>query len=97
MNIYVGNLPKTTDADAVRKAFETYGEVGSVNLIKDKFTQELRGFGFIEMPAKNEALEAISSLNGGEIDGSNIVVNEAKPRKEFSNNSGGYGGGGKRW
>lgn len=96
MNIYIGNLPKTTDADAVREAFETYGEVGSVNLIKDKFTQELRGFGFIEMPAKNEALEAISNLNGGEINGRNIVVNEAKPRKEATNNLGGYGGG-RRW
>ena len=93
MNIYVGNLPKTTDADAVRQAFETYGEVGSVTLIKDKFTQELRGFGFIEMPAKKDALEAISSLNGGEIDGRNIVVNEAKPRKEFNS---GYGNG-RRW
>jgi len=96
MNIYIGNLPKTTNADAVREAFETYGQVGSVTLIKDKFTQELKGFGFVEMPAKNEAQEAISNLNGGEIEGRNIVVNEAKPRKEFNHNSGGYGGG-KRW
>jgi RNA recognition motif-containing protein len=86
MNIYVGNLPKTTNSDAVRKAFETFGEVSSVNLIKDKFTQELRGFGFVEMPAKKEGQDAIESLNGGEIDGRNIVVNEAKPRKDFSNN-----------
>ena len=78
------------------KLLKTYGEVGTVNLIKDKYTQELRGFGFIEMPKKEEALEAISSLNGGDIDARNIVVNEAKPRKEFSNNSGGYGGG-KNW
>ena len=69
MNIYVGNLPKTTNDASVRQAFETYGEVGSVNLIKDKYTQELRGFGFVEMPTKEEALEAISSLNGGDIDG----------------------------
>ena len=96
MNIYIGNLPKTTNADAIREAFETYGQVGTVTLIKDKFTQELKGFGFIEMPVKDEALEAISNLNGGDINGRNIVVNEAKPRKEFSNNSGGYGGG-RRW
>jgi len=96
MNIYIGNLPKTTNADAIREAFETYGQVGTVTLIKDKFTQELKGFGFIEMPVKDEALEAISNLNGGDINGRNIVVNEAKPRKEISNNSGGYGGG-RRW
>jgi RNA recognition motif-containing protein len=95
MNIYVGNLPKTTNADDVRKAFEAHGEVGSVNLVKDKFTQEVRGFAFVEMPAKKEALDAIQNLNGSQINGQNIVVNEARPRKQ-QNNRGGYGGG-RRW
>jgi RNA recognition motif-containing protein len=93
MNIYIANMPLTTDADAVRKAFETFGEVSKVNLIKDKNTQELRGFGFIEMPAQKEAQEAIDILNGSEIDGKKMVVSEAKPRKSVSNNGGGYSAG----
>lgn len=101
MNIYVGNLPKNTDADDVRKAFEVYGQVGSVNLVKDRYTQEVRGFAFVEMPEKKEALDAIQGLNGGEINGKNIVVNEAKPRKQAGNRHGhghsGGGGGGRRW
>ena len=101
MNIYVGNLPKTSDADDIRKAFEVYGEVGSVNLVKDRYTQEIRGFAFVEMPGKKEALDAIQGLNGAEINGKNIVVNEAKPRKQsggqHSKNRHGYGGGGRRW
>ena len=88
MNIYVGNLPKNTNSDSLRQAFEVYGEVSSVNLIKDRYTQELRGFAFVEMPAKKEGQDAIENLNGGEIDGRNIVVSEAKPRKEFNNNRG---------
>lgn len=101
MNIYVGNLPKSSSADDVRKAFEGHGEVTSVNLVKDKFSQEVRGFAFVEMPSKKEALDAIQNLNGSEINGQNIVVNEAKPRKQSNSNRGGYGGsgggGGRRW
>ena len=97
MNIYVGNLPKSTNADEVRKVFESHGEVSSINLIKDKFTQEVRGFAFIEMPSKKEALDAIQNLNGSQINGQNIVVNEAKPRRQANSNRGGYGGGGRRW
>lgn len=88
MNIYVGNLPKDTDADSVRQAFEVFGEVKSVNLIKDKYTQEARGFGFVEMPAEKEAQEAIENLNGGDIDGRRIVVSEAKPRKDLNSKRG---------
>ncbi|MCB9057291.1 MAG: RNA-binding protein [Calditrichae bacterium] len=98
MNIYVGNLPKTSTADDVRKAFEGYGEVTSVNLVKDKFSQEVRGFAFVEMPSKKEAQDAIQNLNGSQINSQNIVVNEAKPKKSSgSGNRGGYGGGGRRW
>jgi len=96
MNIYIANLPLHTDAEAVRKAFETFGTVSKVNLIKDKFTQELRGFGFIEMPTQKEGKEAIEILNGSSIDGKNIIVSEAKPRKEMSENGNGYGAS-KRW
>jgi len=96
MNIYIGNLPTTTDDNAVRKAFETFGEVAKVNLIKDRFTQELRGFGFVEMPVQKEGMEAIELLNGSAIDGKDITVNEAKPRKESNGNGGSYGDN-KRW
>lgn len=96
MNIYVGNLPKTTSSEAVRKVFEVYGDVGEIKLINDRFTNELRGFGFVEMPSKKQALEAIQNLNGSELDGRNLVVNEAQPRKQSNRSFGGGGGGGNR-
>lgn len=95
MNIYVGNLPKTTNSDNVRKAFETFGKVGEVKLIEDRMSNELRGFGFIEMPSKDEAMEAIKTLNGSDLDGRSLVVNEAKPKS--SNNSFSNSHGGNRW
>lgn len=96
MNIYVGNLPKTTNSDEIRKLFEAYGEVGEVKLMQDKFTNEMRGFGFVEMPSKKQGLEAIQKLNGSELSTRNLVVNEAQPRK--SNNRSFDGGGrGRRW
>ena len=97
MNIYVGNLPKTTSEEAVRKIFEDHGQVGEITLIKDKFTQELRGFGFVEMPSKDEAQAAIEKVNGSELEGRSLIVNEAKPRKERNNKNRGGGGGGRRW
>jgi RNA recognition motif-containing protein len=82
VNIYVGNLPReATEAD-VRDAFEAFGEVTSVALIKDKFTGEPRGFGFVEMPAKSEAEAAIAGLNGKQLKGHKLTVNEARPREE---------------
>lgn len=95
MNIYVGNLPKTTDKDSVRKAFEVFGQVGEIKLIEDRISNELRGFGFIEMPSKEEALEAIQTLNGSDLDGRSLIVNEAKPKT--TNNSYSNSGGGSRW
>ena len=94
MNIYVGNLPKTTDEQAIRKLFEEHGEVTEVKLIKDKFTDELRGFGFVEMPAKADAEKAIQEVNGTELEGSTLTVNEARPRNDRS--GGRRGGGGHR-
>jgi len=82
MNIYVGNLAyQVTEAD-LREAFETFGEVESINLIKDKYSGVSKGFGFIEMPDKGQAQNAISSMNSKELKGRNITVNEARPRNE---------------
>ena len=94
MNIYVGNLPKTTSEEAVRKLFEVYGEVTEIKLLKDQYTEELRGFGFVTIQSKEEAMKAIQELNSKEFEGRSLIVNEAKPRKD--NRSGGGGGGGRR-
>jgi RNA recognition motif-containing protein len=82
-NLYVGNLSWSTSEDEVRAAFEAYGEVTSVKLIEDRETGRPRGFGFVEMDDKG-ALEAIQNLDGKDLDGRNIKVNEAKPREERS-------------
>jgi RNA recognition motif-containing protein len=82
MNIYVGNLSRNVTEEDLQQAFETFGQVTSVNIIKDKFTNESKGFGFVEMPAKAEAQSAISGLNGKELKGRTLNVNEARPRSE---------------
>ncbi len=84
MNIYVGNLPRATTEDELRQAFEPFGRVSSAAIIKDKFSGESRGFGFVEMPEKNEAQAAIAGMNGKELGGRTLTVNEAKPREERS-------------
>ena len=94
MNIYVGNLPKSTDDDAVRKLFEVHGEVTEVKLIKDNYSGELRGFGFIQMPAKEQAQAAIEAINSTEFEGRFLIVNEAKPKGNRSGGGGGRGRGG---
>lgn len=94
MNIYVGNLPKTTTEESIRKVFEEYGEVGQINIIKDKYTNELRGFGFIEMVSKKEGMAAIQGANGFEFEGNKLIVNEARPRR--NDRSRGQRGGGHR-
>jgi RNA recognition motif-containing protein len=93
VNLYVGNLSRQVTEDDLRQAFEAHGEVSSVALIKDKFTGEPRGFAFVEMPAKAQAIAAMQALNGFELMGRTIVVNEARPREE---RRGGGGGGGHR-
>ena len=98
MNIYVGNLSYNTAEDELRQQFEAYGEVVSVNIIKDKFSGESRGFGFVEMASQDEAQTAIAELNGKELNGRPMNVNEARPRND--NRGGGRGGrrgGGTRW
>lgn len=92
MNIYVGNLPKTVNESDLRETFQPFGEVTTTSIIKDKFSGESRGFGFIEMPNKDEAEKAISMLNGKDLKGRTAAVNEAKPRTD-SSRSGGFGAG----
>jgi RNA recognition motif-containing protein len=79
-NIYVGNLPFSTNADEIRDLFSAYGTVESVNLITDRETGRLRGFGFVAMT--NGAQEAIAALNQKQLGGRSLTVNPAKPREE---------------
>jgi len=100
MNIYVGNLPWEITEEDLRKAFEEFGQVASATIIKDKFTNKPRGFGFVEMPEKTEAEAGIKALNGKELKGRAMKVNEAKPKTEGGNRERGgdrFGGGGNRW
>ena len=91
MNIYVGNLSYDITEVELLKAFEEYGKVESASIISDKYSGQSKGFGFIEMPSDGEAKNAIEQLNGKEMNGREIVVNEARPRTE--NRSGGFKGG----
>lgn len=88
MNIYVGNLSFDATESDLEAAFDAYGDVTSVNVIKDRETGRSRGFGFVEMSDRRAALEAIEGMNLKEIAGRAITVNEAKPRQER---------GGRRW
>ena len=82
MNIYVGNLSYQLTEDELRAAFETYGEVAEVSIIKDKYSQESKGFGFVEMPEQADAEEAIKQLDGFVLKGRNMKVSQARPRKK---------------
>ena len=89
MNIYVGNLSPDVKDETIREAFESFGEVTSARVIKDKYTGQSRGFGFVEMTTHSQALTAIKSLNGKELKGKQISVNEARPRPDEGRTSGG--------
>ncbi len=91
MNIYVGNVSNSVNEDDLRKAFEEFGEVTSANVIKDKFTGESRGFGFVEMNSEDQGQAAISGLDGVDLKGRNLTVNVARPRKDFRSQDGGGG------
>ncbi|MBN2323545.1 MAG: RNA-binding protein [Spirochaetes bacterium] len=95
MNIYVGNLSNETTEEDLSEAFRAFGQVASAKIITDKYSGVSRGFGFIEMPAKAEAQSAINGLNGTELKGQTLTVNEARPRPD--RNRGGRGGGGRRY
>jgi len=79
MDIYVGNLSRTTTEDSLRSLFEGHGTVTSVKIMTDKFTGEPRGFGFVAMPNDNEAEAAIAALNGRDLDGRALRINQARP------------------
>ncbi len=95
MNIYVGNLSFNTTEDQLREAFEGFGEVSTASIIKDKFSGDSRGFAFVEMPSKDEAMAAIAGLNNQDLEGRALNVNEAKPRAT-GGGGGNRGGGGGR-
>jgi len=100
VNIYVGNLSYEATDVTIREAFESFGEVTSAKVIKDKYSGESRGFGFVEMPAQSQAQTAIRSLNGKELLGKPISVNEARPRSDQGRTGGGrmaYSGGRNRY
>jgi len=93
-NLYVGNLSYKVTDDDLKSNFTEAGEVASASVIKDKFTGQSKGFGFVEMKTEEGAAEAIKKFNGGMLDGKAITVNEARPKKEFSGGGGNRGGGG---
>ena len=101
MKLYVGNLSREATDDDLKQAFEPFGQVTSATVIKERFSGESKGFGFVEMPTKAEAESAIAGLNGKEMRGRSIKVNESQPRPAGSGDrrggGGGYGGGGRRW
>ncbi|WP_022949894.1 RNA recognition motif domain-containing protein [Methylohalobius crimeensis] len=88
MNIYVGNLPYSVTEDELRRLFEQYGDVQSVYVIKDRYSGIPKGFGFVEMGSQEEADHAIEKLDGHEVDGRKIKVNEARPRSHKPADSG---------
>jgi RNA recognition motif-containing protein len=89
VNIYVGNLSKDVTAEELRQAFEAFGQVASANVITDKFTGASRGFGFVEMPGKAEAQSAMEGVNGKDLKGQALTVNEARPRPQKGRGRGG--------
>lgn len=93
MNIYVGNLSYQTTDDELRGLFAEFGDVVSAKLIVDKFTGQSKGFGFVEMSNNSEAQKTMDDLNGRDVNGRTITVNQARPRQERSRGGGrGYGG-----
>jgi len=97
MNIYVGNLSYDTNENDLQSAFERFGTVSSARVATDKYTGKSRGFGFVEMPNSAEARAAIDSLNGTDLGGRSVTVNEARPREDRGGERrGGGGGGGER-
>ena len=93
-NIFVGNLSFNTNEDELRQAFESYGQVDRVSILTDRDTGRSRGFGFVEMNSDEDGEKAIAALNGSQIGGRTINVNEARPKAERGGGGGGFGGGG---
>jgi len=95
MNIFVGNLSRDVTEEDLRQAFSAYGKVDKVSVLKDKFSGEPRGFGFVEMESKAEAQAAINGMNQKDLKGRALNVNEARPKTERAGGGGGGGGGGR--
>ena len=93
MNIYVGNLSYNVTEEDLQKGFAAFGQVASASIIKDQFSGRSKGFGFVEMPVKEEALAAIAGMNGKMMDDRALNVNEARPRAEKRRDGGSRGGG----
>lgn len=93
MNIYVGNLAFEVTDDELRQLFAAYGDVETASVIKDRFSGESRGFGFVEMPSREDAMAAIAALNGTDLHGRDITVNEARPKAPKQGGGGGGRGG----
>jgi cold-inducible RNA-binding protein len=91
-NIFVGNLSFGATEDAVRSTFQAYGTVDRVSIVTDRDTGQARGFGFVEMSNNAEGDKAIAALNGTDLDGRALTVNEARPKAERGNGGGGFGG-----
>jgi len=92
-NIFVGNLSFGATEDSVRSLFEAYGAVDRVSIVTDRETGQARGFGFVEMPVNTEAERAIQELNGRDLDGRALNINEARPKEDRGASRGGGGGG----
>jgi RNA recognition motif-containing protein len=92
-NIFVGNLSFNTNEDELRQMFETYGQVDRVSIMTDRDTGRSRGFGFVEMASNEDGEKAIAALNGQQVGGRTINVNEARPKTERAGGGGGGGGG----
>jgi len=88
MNIYVGNLSREVTEEGLRESFKAFGQVTSVSIVKDRASGQPRGFGFVDMPTKAEAQAAITGLNGKDLKGRKLTVNEARPRSEGDRGSG---------
>jgi RNA recognition motif-containing protein len=93
MNIYVGNLSPDVSEDELRQSFEAFGQIEVVRIVKDRYSGDSKGFGFVEMPSKDEAQSAIDGLNGKELKGQSLTVNEARPRSERRRGGGNRGRG----
>ncbi|MCU0531715.1 MAG: RNA-binding protein [Syntrophales bacterium] len=100
MKIYVGNMPYSVTEEDLKQAFEAFGQVESVTIIKDKMSGQSKGFGFVEMGSADQAQAAISGMNGKDLKGRKLNVNEARPRQDDGRGGGGGmrrpGGGGGR-
>ena len=97
MKIYIGNMSYETTEDNIRQAFESFGEVTSVNVITDRETGRPKGFGFVEMSSDTEGQAAIDGLNSTDMNGRTVSVNVARPRVERGGGGGGGGGGRRRY